>query len=85
MMAVGSNFRVSMVDRAVTPKPCGDVIRRHDEKDKSQDTHQRRVGHTKNDYTLMLRCILRYTAQMSFDDMVSVQKRHLAVWFYPHL
>jgi hypothetical protein len=48
-------------------------------------TYQRNVIHVVNDQPLMFWRIFRYPAQMCLYDVVSVEERHLTVWFNPHL
>ena len=73
-MDVGSIFRVSTVDRSVTPKPYHGEQSDYFSWDDSTD--QWCVVHTIHNNTLMFRCIFRYPSQVCFWDMVSVQERH---------
>jgi len=82
-MAVGSSFRVSTVDRAVTPKPCKNC--EHGANATKMRPYQWHIVHTEDDDPLMLRRIFRYPAKMCFHDMVAVQEWHLSIRFDPDL
>ena len=70
MIAVGSNFRVSTVDRAVTPKPWTNITGKQGQ-DRGE-TYQGYITHAEYDYSLMFRSVFRYSAQVCFKDMVAV-------------
>lgn len=70
MIAVGSNFRVSTVDRAVTPKPCSNITGKQGQD--NCETYQGYITHAEYDYSLVFGCIFRYSAQVRFKDMVAV-------------
>ena len=84
-MDVGSSLRVSTVERAVMPKPCRDIRHVRTVATVPMGAYQWCVVHAKHHYTLMLRRVLCDAAQVCFCDVIPVQKRHLAVGFYPHL
>jgi hypothetical protein len=48
-------------------------------------TYQRNVPHGVNDDSLMFGRVFGYPSEVGFDDVVSVQKRHFSIWFYPDL
>jgi hypothetical protein len=85
MIEVGSNFLVSIVERAVTPNP---LVKASDgsggikEKD---GAHKWNVAHAVHDNPLVFWGVFRYTPKMCFNDVIAIEKRHFAVWFYPYL
>lgn len=86
MIAVGSSFRVSMVDLAVTPKPY-DISYKSVQLMISEHccTHQWYVVHAEDNDALVLGRVLRYPTQMSLQYMIPVQEGHLAIWLDPNL
>jgi len=76
-MAVGSNFRVSTVDRAVTPKPC--KHREYGPKAAGMNTCQWYIVHTEDDHPLVLRSIFCYPTKMCLHDMIAIQEWHLSI------
>lgn len=69
MIAVGSNFRVSTVDRAVTPKPCTlSVVVRN----LANFSHQWYIVHAVHYHSLVFWRVFCYAAQMRFEHMVAV-------------
>lgn len=85
MIAVGSSFRVSTVDRAVTPKPLRQKVNHKIVDLHRRKTYERYIIHAKYDHTLVFRRVLRNATQVRFEDMISVQERHLAIRLNPHL
>lgn len=87
MIPVGSNFRVSNVDLAVTPKPWkgGSASYPGLTITLSRPTHQRHIRHVVHHHTLMLRRVLCYPSKMRFDDVVAVQERQLPGGLDPDL
>ncbi len=82
-MAVGSSFRVSTVDLAVTPKPCSMVsIGECVEEDM---TYKWDIVHAEHDHSLMLWRVLRDAAQVRLEYMVAIQEGHFTIRLDPHL
>lgn len=75
----------SVVLRAVTPKPYSKSVLLFEMDGKEHKTYQRSIVHAQDNDTGMFWALLAPSANMSLDDVTSIQERHLSIRLDPDL